>query len=116
MDSNNRHSPIPIKDQENRPVDQNERYLPCPTKNGTVAGSDGPCLKDEGDLLVLTSRDRNTGATHNRWYHFNTTDMAYTGMSTKVRYDITLDEFKAGLERIVDDAIFPSSPLTCSLP
>ena len=110
MDGSNRHSPIPITDKEDRPDDQNERQLPYPTNTGTVADSDGPCVKGEGDLLVLTSQDRNTGATHNRWYHFNTTDMAYTGMSTKVRYDITLDEFKAGLERIVDEAIFPELP------
>ncbi|KAK4234928.1 kinase-like domain-containing protein [Achaetomium macrosporum] len=74
-----------------------------------MTGDKHPSITHEGQLDILTCWD-DDGTKHVAWYHFTSDDEAYFGSSKKGRFDITLEEFADGLERIDDDAIYPELP------
>jgi serine/threonine protein kinase len=68
-----------------------------------------PKITDEKQLDILTCWHPD-GTKHIEWYHLTPDDKVYFGSSKKGRFDITLDEFAAGLERIGDDLLYPEFP------
>ncbi|KAK4039026.1 kinase-like domain-containing protein [Parachaetomium inaequale] len=69
-----------------------------------------PKITDEKELQIWTCWNPETATELVKWHHFTPDDEAYIGKSHQGRFEITLDEFAAGLRRISDDAIFPEVP------
>ncbi|KAK3294813.1 kinase-like domain-containing protein [Chaetomium fimeti] len=80
------------------------------TEEADITVGKRPEIRNEADLTIWMCMDTVTGVQHTQWYHFTPENETYYGYSDKRRFDITFDEFVAGLERISDDAIFPEVP------